>query len=136
MTHSALLSRSFGSPSGMSISSLNTWPQASNRFCSRLSLVAKVGHARKMAMTKTLTFLMIRLLDILLDSCWTASPKSASSAGVIAETGRSVTTCLIHFKVENINDDVSSVVQQNNVATHLDVHAVRGWRRQTSFQFR
>jgi hypothetical protein len=37
--------------------------------------------------------------------------------------------------VENINDDVSSVVQQNNVATNYDVHAVRWWRRQTSFEF-
>ena len=53
----------------------------------------------------------------------------------MAETRRSVITCLIHFKVENINDDVSSVIQQNDVATNFDVHAVRWWRRQTSFQF-
>jgi hypothetical protein len=53
----------------------------------------------------------------------------------MAETRRDATICLIHFKVENINDDVSSVVQQNNVATNYDVHAVRWWRRQTSFQF-
>jgi hypothetical protein len=37
--------------------------------------------------------------------------------------------------VENINDDVSSVVQQNNVATNYDVHAVRWWWRQTPLQF-
>lgn len=54
----------------------------------------------------------------------------------MTETRRNVTTCLIHFTVENINDDVSSVVQQNNVATNYDVHAVWWWWRQTSFQFR
>src|SRR5260370_4608969 len=68
MTHSALLSRSFGSPSGMSIISLNTWPQASKRFCSRLALLAKVGHARKMAKTRTPAFLMAQLLIGILDS--------------------------------------------------------------------
>ena len=52
----------------------------------------------------------------------------------MAETRRSVITCLIHFKAENINDDVSTVIQQNNVAANFDVHAVRWWRRQTSFQ--
>ena len=53
----------------------------------------------------------------------------------MTETRRNVTTCLIHFTVENINDDVSSVVQQNNVAANYDVHAVWWWWRQTSFQF-
>ena len=43
----------------------------------------------------------------------------------MAETRRNVTTCLIHFKVENINDDVSSVVQQNNVATNYFLRQAR-----------
>src|SRR5260370_4013152 len=64
ITHSALLSRSFGIPSGMSIISLNTWPHAARRFCSLLSFAAKVGQARKTAMTKTLIFLMARLPNI------------------------------------------------------------------------
>src|SRR6266404_8442488 len=51
-------------PSGMSKTSLNTWPHTSRRFFSLLSFAAKVGHARKMAMTRTLTFLMAWLPNI------------------------------------------------------------------------
>src|SRR5262244_1012126 len=61
MTHSALLRRSFGIPSGISIISLNTWPQLRRRFCSLLSSAANVGHDRNTAMTKTQAFFMMRL---------------------------------------------------------------------------
>src|SRR6266704_114315 len=58
ITHSALLSRSFGIPSGMFMISFNTWPHVSSRFCSLLSFAAKVGQPRNMATIRTPVFLM------------------------------------------------------------------------------
>src|SRR5215471_3048241 len=59
MTHSALLRRSFGIPSGISIISLNTWPQLRRRFCSLLSSAANIGQDRNKAIAKTQAFFMM-----------------------------------------------------------------------------
>src|SRR5215831_9934026 len=61
MTHSALLRRSFGIPSGMSMISLNTWPQLERRFCSLLSSAANIEVDRNIAITKAQDFFMMLL---------------------------------------------------------------------------
>src|SRR5579863_5348512 len=58
ITHSALLRRSLGMPSGMSIISLKTWPEASRRFCSRDFSAAKAGQDRTIVRMRADVFFM------------------------------------------------------------------------------
>src|SRR6516162_3319013 len=64
MTHSALFRRSLGIPSGISIISLNTWPHAAIRFCSRLSLAANAGLANRILISTAQNFLVMRFSTI------------------------------------------------------------------------
>src|SRR5258706_220917 len=66
ITHSALLSRSLGIQSGMSMISLKTWPHVARRFCSRVWSAAKAGHASKVATMRALGFFMAGLLCLIL----------------------------------------------------------------------